>query len=484
MAKKRKSGTGSIHLRKDGRWEGRTVIGYDENGLPKTKNVLGKTKAECSAKLKALQESLDGNSDSKIKADMLFKDWLEFWYEHYSKPKLRPKTQANYENRIRLHIVPAIGNIPVNKLTQNMLQQFYSDLKKNGSKQLHGEHDGSLSDSTVRGCHTTCRSALEQAKTQELIRINPAVGCKLPAKKSKEMQILTREEMQRFLIQAKYEGYYELFLLDLTTGLRRGELLSLQWEDVNFGTGELRIDKQVYRVDGELTVSTPKTKASNRTIILPPALLQMLWQHRKNNTSRWLFPSPVKEDSPLDPVTCRRRLKLILEHAGCKPVRFHDLRHCFASTALAHGMDIKTLSATIGHVSAGTTLDIYTHITDNMQKNAAEKIDRSMSNVSRPVRELAQSQTASPAPDKTPNVSKFEPYVGKRRKSGTGCMSQIKENLWEGRYSPKYPDGKKHSKNVYAATKEECEVKLAQLIVNMKEEIAELKQTATLENMA
>ena len=179
----------------------------------------------------------------------------------------------------------------------------------------------------VRMCHATCRSALEKAVQDGLIRMNPAIGCKLPPKKAREMQVLTREELQRFLIQAKFEGYYEVFLLDLATGLRRGELMALQWDDLNFKTGVLNVNKQVYDVRGQLQISTPKTKNSVRKIVLPPAVVAVLQEYKKTVDSRWMFPSPVKEDCPITPGVVRRRLQLILEHAGCKHVRFHDLRH-------------------------------------------------------------------------------------------------------------------------------------------------------------
>ena len=179
----------------------------------------------------------------------------------------------------------------------------------------------------VRMCHATCRSALEKAVQDGLIRVNPALGCKLPPKKAREMQVLTREELQRFLIQAKFEGYYEVFLLDLATGLRRGELMALQWDDLNFKTGVLNVNKQVYDVRGQLQISTPKTKNSVRKIVLPPAVVEVLREYKKTVDSRWMFPSPVKEDCPITPGVVRRRLQLILEHAGCKHVRFHDLRH-------------------------------------------------------------------------------------------------------------------------------------------------------------
>ena len=327
MAKKRKSGTGTIRQRSDGRWEGRVVIGYDDNGLPKTKNVLAKTKRECQEKLRQLTESMVGRNDRKVKSDMLFGDWLCYWYETHSKPTLRTSTQNNYENVIYSHVLPEIGKIPLNKLSQNDLQQFYGRLKKSGRKRLTEQYGAGLSDRMVRMCHAVCHSALERAVRDDLLRTNPAIGCKLPPKKAKEMQVLDREELQKFLIQAQADGYYELFLLDLCTGLRRGELIALQWEDLNFETGVLTVNKQAYTVNGELQIIPPKTKASVRKLVLPPAVLAVLREYKKTVDSRWMFPSPVKADRPITPGVARRRLQTILERADCKRVRFHDLRH-------------------------------------------------------------------------------------------------------------------------------------------------------------
>lgn len=228
----------------------------------------------------------------------------------------------------------------------------------------------------VRACHASCRMALEKAVAEGLIRVNPAVGCKLPPKKAQEMQVLTQNEILRFLHQAKEEGYYELFLLELGTGMRRGEILALKWSDLNFATGELRIERQVYIIKAEVIISVPKTKASIRTVILPPSLLKTLVAYKETVDSEWMFPSPTDNGRPRNPSSVRKRLQLILERAGCKKVRFHDLRHTFATVALEHGMDVKTLSATIGHVSSATTLDIYSHITDTMQMQVAVHIDR------------------------------------------------------------------------------------------------------------
>ena len=376
MGKRRKRGDGSVHLRKDGRWEGRVVVGYDDKGLPITKNVLAKTKTACLDKLKLLKESCDEKPNENLRPDMTFGEWLDFWYQNYSKPKLRPTTQAGYENAIYKHIIPALGKTLLSELSTNDLQQFYATLKKEGRLIRTESYGKGVSDRTVWSCHTRIRTALDRAVQDGLIRINPAADCKLPPQNPKEMQLLSREEMQRFLIQAREEGYYELFLLELATGLRRGEVLALQWDDLDIETGVLCIQRQVYRANGELVVSAPKTKAALRTIILPPTLLGVLEEYHQQAESRWMFPSPAKEDSPLDPATVRKRLQTILEHAGCKRVRFHDLRHLFVTTALENGMDVKTLSAITGHVSAKTTLNVYTHVTDTMRQTAAAKIDR------------------------------------------------------------------------------------------------------------
>ena len=132
MGKRRKKGEGSVRQRKDGRWEGRVVIGYDEKGLPRTKNVLAKTKRECQEKLKQLRETVTGPRTEKVRPEMPFGEWLDFWYQNYVKPQIRPTTQANYEAKIYQHILPELGKIPLNQLTQKDLQQFYARMKTGG----------------------------------------------------------------------------------------------------------------------------------------------------------------------------------------------------------------------------------------------------------------------------------------------------------------------------------------------------------------
>ena len=371
MGRKRKSGEGTVRLRKDGRWEGRIVIGYDEKGLPKTKNVLAKTKGECVEKLKALKEIIAPPTPSKVRSDMPFGEWLDHWYETCSKPTIRPSSQRIYEGYLRLYIKPKLGNIPLDKLTTNDIQQFCTWMKSDDH--MGG---GSIADSQIRNCFSLCHRALEKARTEHLIPRDPTDGCKLSPVRYEEMKILSRESMQKLLIQAREENYYELFLLELATGLRLGEIAALQWDDLNLETGELQINKQVVAVKGKLTVSPPKTKAAVRTLILPPPVLKVMLEYRARVDSRWMFPSSKKEDAPMRPSSIHQRLHRILGHAECDRVRFHDLRHTFATNALAYGMDIKTLSTILGHVSCATTLNTYSHITDEMRQQAAVKIDQ------------------------------------------------------------------------------------------------------------
>jgi integrase len=464
MARKRKNGQGTVRLRKDGRWEGRHIVGYDENGKAKTKSVLAKTKAECLEKLKQLQDGCGPAEPFKVKPNMRFEDWIVYWYENHCQPTIRATTQKGYEEWIYVHAILALGQIPLNKLTQADCQKFLNEMKANGRK-IHRDTKGpGMSERSVRSCYHVVRMSLERAIKDGLIKKNPILGCKLPPPGQKEMKVLSGEEIQRFLLQAKEEGMYELFLLELTTGLRRGEILALRWEDLNEKTGELQINKQVYPVGGKLIISEPKTKAAFRTIILPPAMVELLLAYRKGIFSDLMFPSRIKPEQPIDPGYVRKRLQIILERAGCKRIRFHDLRHTFATISLEHGMDIKTLSAIIGHISSRTTLNIYTHITDEMQENAAVSIDQGIAKAELP------KKRQEPAERKP-----FIPYQPERRRPGTGYLKQIKEDLWEGRYSPVWPDGKKHSRNVYAHTREECEEKLAELILQMKAEIAALR---------
>lgn len=459
MGRKRKNGEGTVRLRKDGRWEGRVVIGYDEKGLPKTKNVLAKTKGECVEKLKALKETVTPPTPAKVKTDMSFGDWLDTWYETL-KDGFRPSTQRNYEQKIRLYIRPKLGGIPLNKLTVNDFQQFYIWLKTDGRSRDREIHGTGLSDGEVVCCRSLCSRVLDKAVEEGLIAKNPSRASKGPSRKRQEMSILSREDIQKLLIQAKCEGYYEVFLVELATGLRVGELMALQWDDLNMDTGELRINKQVQRIGQRFIVSEPKTKAAVRTIILPPSIVKVLAEYKETVDSRWMFPSPKIEDKPIDPSVIRLRLYKLLDHAGCRRVRFHDLRHTFATNALAGGMDVKTLSTIIGHVSSSTTLNVYAHATDAMKQEAAAKIDHG----------IAKAETMPQAKEAAEQhtMTDFHPTKGIKRKWGTGSVIQCSKNRWRGYFSKVWPDGTTRHKDVYTPTEEECEALLKEAMAEMK----------------
>lgn len=197
----------------------------------------------------------------------------------------------------------------------------------------------------------------------------------------------------------------------------------------------------------------------------------MLEKYKLENNSQWLFPSPIKEDSPRDPTAVRKKVANVIERAQCKHVRFHALRHTFATMALQYGLDIKTLSATIGHASVDVTLDTYSHVTDSMRYAAADKLDNTIG------RNKGKQITVNRQEAKVEPEKKFEAYKGKYRKPGTGYVKQISPNCWQGRYTPTI-DGKRVSKNIYASTEEECEEKLAELIQQIKAEIKQSKMGA------
>ena len=180
-------------------------------------------------KLKTLKDALAPPAPPRIKADMPFGDWMEHWYETQSRPAARPGTRRIYEGYLRLYIRPGLGHIPLNRLTAKDMQQFFAWLKTEGRADQSDGETG-LADSQLRNIHSLCWRALEKAVSGNLIPQNPASGCKLPPARKGEMNVLSRESMQKLLIQAKEEKYYVLFLLEFATGLRLGELTVLQWE--------------------------------------------------------------------------------------------------------------------------------------------------------------------------------------------------------------------------------------------------------------
>lgn len=376
MAKRRANGEGNIRKRKDGRWEGRYTAGHNPTtGKAIYKNVLGKTQAEVKEKLKKAIEETKGLDIAKAESYTVGQ-WMEVWYEYYAKIKVRASSHKTYEGYIKNHIEPNIGAIPLTKLTTLDLQMMYQKLLTGGRvDRLESQNQSKgLSAKTVRNLNQIISSAMKLAMEQKLVAHNPADGCALPRVEHREMKTLPAEQLAAFLNEAKKTGVYEMYYLDLATGMRRGELLGLKWEDIDFAHGVIHIRRQVARLNGTVQEAPLKTKNSYRNISIGTDAVELLKQKKQidNGKSVYVFPSPT--GGPLAPDSVLHMLHRVLERAGLPKIRFHDLRHTFATLALQNGVDIKTVSGMLGHFSAGFTLDTYAHVTTAAQREAAEAI--------------------------------------------------------------------------------------------------------------
>ena len=271
MAKKRANGEGNIRKRADGRWEGRYTAGYHpETGKRIIKNVLGKTQAECKAKLKkAIEEShaLDvGRADEYTVAA-----WLRTWFDLYAKPHIRPSTMNYYHRNIEQHIIPAIGDIPLNKLSTRDLQKLYNDLQSNGRlRTVQKKEKPGLSNSTVRGIHMMLHNALDRAVKEKLILTNPTENCIIPKIEKQEMKILHPDHISAYLNAAERRNALPMFYLELVSGLRKGELVALQWSDLDETNCTISVSKQAsWDTEGNLILSQPKTGNSIREVSIP-----------------------------------------------------------------------------------------------------------------------------------------------------------------------------------------------------------------------
>lgn len=383
MAKKRANGEGNIRKRKDGRWEGRYTAGYDpKTGKRIIKNVLGKTQAEVKQKLSTAMEACKA-VDVVRSDDYTVAEWLRTWFALYAKPNIRPTTARSYQGSIELHIIPRIGCIKLNKLTGRDIQKLYKDLMENGRlRKAQKSKQPGLSSTTVRGIHMMLHNALDRAVKERLILRNPTEDCIIPKVQKQEMKILHPEDMKAYLEAAEKRGVLPMFYLELVSGIRKGELVALRWEDLDVEHRTISVSKQALGGLGkELVVNRPKTENSIRAISIPQDAVDLLVQaHEKHPENPYLFPSPLT-GGMYHPDSVVNLHKKILKDAGLEHIRFHDLRHTFATMALQNGVDVKTVSNMLGHYDAGFTLRTYTHATRQMQQQAAEKMGNFMKQV-------------------------------------------------------------------------------------------------------
>ncbi len=382
MAKRRAQGEGNIRKRADGRWEGRYTAGHDPTtGKRIVKNVLGKTQAEVKQKLRlaiaASQEVDVGKSDEYTVAT-----WLKTWYDLYAKPNVRTATANRYVLMINVYTIPRIGNIKLSKLTGRDLQKLYKDLQENGRVHRGKKGTPGLSSTTVRSLHLMLHNALQRAVKERLIVRNPTEDCIAPKAQKIEMKILPPEKMKAYLDAARDRDVLPMFYLELTTGLRKGEIVALLWSDLDEENKTISVTKQYIRnPDGTRVLTEPKTETSIRQVSIPQTAVDLLKEeHAKHPDNKYMFPSPLTGEM-YHPDSVVNIHKKLLKTAGIDHLRFHDLRHTFATTALQNGVDVKTVSTMLGHYDAGFTLRTYTHATRQMQDKAAETMGSFMEQV-------------------------------------------------------------------------------------------------------
>ena len=350
MAKKRANGEGNIRKRSDGRWEGRYTAGYNaETGKRIIKNVLGKTQAECKAKLAAAMEATKGVDVSRAD-EYTVATWLRSWYDIYAKPNVRVATADCYRLMIEQYAIPRIGSIKLTKLTAHDLQKLYKELMESGrTNRKSGHGNPGLSSTTVRSLHLMLHNALNRAVKERLILRNPTEDCIAPKVQKFEMQILQPEHIKTYLDAADKRGVLPMFYLELVSGLRKGELTALLWSDLDITDKTISVSKQyVKNPNGELTLSRPKTETSVRKVSIPQEAVDLLiTEHKKHPDNPYMFPSPITGEMYY-PDSIVNLHKKILKDAGLPHIRFHDLRHTFATLALQNGVDVKTVSSMLG----------------------------------------------------------------------------------------------------------------------------------------
>ena len=335
--------------------------------------MLGKTQTEVKEKLKkALVEA--GQVDFTKSGQYTVGTWMDTWFENVAKIKVRPSSHQTYKGYIDNHIKPNIDKIPLEKLTTMDLQKFYRKLLTKGRVERieSKEQPKGLSAKTVRNINQVISSAMDLAVAQKIILTNPTNACELPKVEHQEMQTIPAEQLQAFLEEARATGVYEMYYIELATGLRRGELLGLKWSDIDWKNEIIKVRRQVARVNGEIVEAPLKTKNSYRAVSISPQAIEVLREQKQKTADTYVFPSP--NGGPISPDSVNNMLKRVLERSGIPKVRFHDLRHTFATIALQNGVDIKTVSGMLGHFSAGFTLDTYAHVTTAAQKEAAQKM--------------------------------------------------------------------------------------------------------------
>lgn len=373
-------GAGTIRQRKDGRWEARYTVGRDPGtGKQVQRSVYGATQQEVRKKLAQLTAALDAGT-YKEPCKMTVGQWLDIWSADYL-GGVKPFTVVSYTGHIKNHLKPALGSVKLEALNAHTIQEFYNS--------LGAEREGKpgLSPKTVKNIHGVLHKALQQAVKIGYLRFNPADACELPRAVRKELKPLDEEQSKAFLKAIQGHRYEMLYTVTLFTGMWEGEALGLMWECVDFKKGTILINKQMQREkkkNGQYLL-VPTKNGKSRTITPAPWVMKLLRTQRAKQAEQQLRAGPMWEDSGLVFTnelghhlaihTVYKDFKQIAASIGCPDARFHDLRHSYAVAAIRSGDDIKTVQGNLGHATAAFTLDVYGHVTDQMKRESAARME-------------------------------------------------------------------------------------------------------------
>jgi integrase len=369
VSRKRGNGEGSIYRRKDGRWVGQYTV-YTAKG-PKYRYIYGKTRAAVAEKLSKAIAARSSGFVSDI-GNRTLGAYLDRWLADSLRGTVRASTCERHEINVRVHINPSLGNVRLKGLTPAHVRG------------LHREKlDSGLASATVRKIHSTLHKALSQAVSDGLIPRN-AADVKAPRPAPKEMRPLSEGEACTFLDVARTSGdrFEPLYVLAITTGLRRGELLGLRWEDVDLERGTLRVGRSLVREEGRHTVGETKTRRGRRQVNLTPRTVNALKAHRKRQLEERMRLAETYKDhglvfstsigTPVNPENLvNRSFKPLLEKAGLPKIRFHNLRHTCATLLLGRGVHPKFVQELLGHATIAITLDTYSHYLPSMGDQAS-----------------------------------------------------------------------------------------------------------------
>ena len=367
MGKRRGNGEGSIFKRSDGRWTASI-------SLPggKRKAFYGKTRADVSNKLTAaLKAQGDGLPivGERLTVGTYLADWLEA-----IRSTIRPQTYRRYEQYVRCDAIPVIGSVSLSRLSPDHLQRLYANRLTAG-----------LSPTSVGHLHSVLHKALSDAARWGKVARNVASLVTRPKAKRHEMKVLSPEEARALLEAASGDRLEALYVVAISTGLREGEILALRWPDVDLDGGTLAVRATLQRTKEGFEFAEPKTARSRRQVALTRGAVEALRRHRARQLEERLqkrywqdsdivFASEV--GGPIEATNLLRRCFYpLLERAGLSRVRFHDLRHSSATLLLGQGVHPKIVSEMLGHSQVGITLDLYSHVTPTMQRQAVEALD-------------------------------------------------------------------------------------------------------------